>query len=90
MVYDSVFNVLLSCRQSSIDDLRTIRCFLWYAMLFVVRFSRHQVHFSGGFESEQKSEKKLLTKVKLCIIIYKLSLERTAFQKETKLPEKNK
>ena len=29
MVYDSVFNVLLSCRQSSIDDPRTIRCFFF-------------------------------------------------------------
>ena len=41
MVYDSVFNVLLSCRQSLIDDLRTIRCF-FFLLLSATFISYHR------------------------------------------------
>ena len=41
MVYDSVFNVLFSCRQSLIDDLRTIRCF-FFLLLSATFISYHR------------------------------------------------
>ena len=41
MVYDSVFNVLFSCRQSLIDDLHTIRCF-FFLLLSATFISYHR------------------------------------------------
>ena len=44
MVYDSVFNALLSCRQSLIDDLHTIRCF-FFLLLSATFISYHRFKY---------------------------------------------
>ena len=64
MVYDSVFNVLLSCRQSLIDDLRTIRCF-FFLLLSATFISYHRF--------------KYLSTTFLFIFVVKLSLSNNSY-----------
>ena len=64
MVYDSVFNVLLSCRQSLIDDLHTLRCF-FFLLLSATFISYHRF--------------KCLSTTFLFIFIVKLSLNNNSY-----------
>ena len=64
MVYDSVFNVLLSCRQSLIDDLHTIRCF-FFLLLSATFISYHRF--------------KCLSITFLFIFVVKLSLSNNSY-----------